>query len=312
MELVSKCFREIDDDKKVDVLHPKIGKLNSRDSDAPSIEMLSEKSKPNKIEQAALSFWGKSRQECDKSAKVVFDKYADLATVGVLYVDESRKLYDLIAGLYAGDFSFGEFNRRRYELKLDAIKKMNELKKADSIAREKEAEKNRQQKVINEQLKVERQTVLNDLLNKQATNTRRRKESETCGLLDVNCSLGLVVNGDYNTYRKTVNRINNYIESQEILWVKGEISAVEFASSAYDYHKNLLDMDSYDREEYLFYMKIGKAYDTHQISLSDSVYLIEKNNNQLSERRAANEPPRSVSYTCDSQIFGGVVTTKCR
>lgn len=306
------CYASVKAEKRLDILKAKMGDALVGAETPPSIEMLGERSKPNKAERIAIGVWGKLRQECDEPVKAFFDKHSELNVISRLWVEQSKKFYENLAALYAGDLNFGEFNKRRYELNLESKQKANELAKGDAANRQSQAELARQKNVLIERQKSERQVVLNDLLNKQSVNERARKKSERCGLLDVNCSIGLLVRDGSQEYIESANKINGYIEAQQIRWVKGEISATDFASSIYDFHARVRDMDSYDREEYLFYMKIARAYEMKEISLSDSVYLMEKNSNQISERRAASEPPRNISFTCDSQSFGGVATTKCR
>jgi hypothetical protein len=309
---LSSCYPSIKYDKRLDVLRVKVGDAFTNETAPPTVEMLGERSRPNKTERAAIGVWGQLRQDCDKPLKTFFDAHSELSGIAQLWGEQSKKFYESLSALYAGDMNFGEFNKRRYDLNLESKQKASELAKADAANRLAQAELARQKDSLIELQKKERQTVLNDLLNKQAVNSRDRQRSEQCGLLDADCTARMLLGGSWQSSVESANKINAYIEVQQIRWVKGEISATEFASSIYDFHKRVRDMDSYDREEYLFYMKIARAYEAKEISLADSVYLMEKNSNQISERRVASEPPRSINFTCDSQSFGGVVTTKCR
>lgn len=309
---LASCYASMKEDARLNILKTKIGDVSSNYADQPSIELLGERSKSNSAERTAIATWGKLRQDCDKSAQAFFLGRTELRGIGQIFSEQSKKFYELLSALYAGDLNYGEFNRQRYELNLESKKKFNDLAAADAANRQSQAELSRKNSVLAEREKAERQAVLKDLLNKQAVNTKERERSERCGLLDADCVARQLLNSNWTKAVEDANKINAYIENQQIKWVKGEITGIEFASTIYDYHKRIQDMDSYDREEYMFYMKIARASDSKDISIADAVYLMEKNSNQIIERRRANEPPRSISFTCSSQDLGGFVTTKCR
>lgn len=315
------CYVSLNDDPKFARLLPKVGPIQPEKGYRPSIELLSNKTKATKEDKVAISYWGKVRQECDQKSLAYVQAHSS-AEVFARQQNASNLFYSLLVKLFAGDINFGDFSQSRYELNQTLTAQAREQYDREKAKRDDEAKlaaakNNVEVKRVAEvlarrtELEQERLATIVELRQKQSENAKVREEQQQSGLQNLNCQIDSLLGGNCQQYNSAVDKINTFDEAQEIEWVKGAITATTYVRSVYELHHSLVKIDSYRREGFFFDYKIAKAFDEGKMSLSDARYLMEKNNNQIEERRAARAPPTSISFSCKSETFGGVVKTKC-
>jgi hypothetical protein len=106
------CIKRMREDP---YLRQSLAKTGFGQNTPPSIEMLSDKSRPNDAEKEALRIYSATRSQCialgvayrraniPSNVALAFDRGSDRGTV-------------LISKLYAGDITYGEFNTGRMEI----------------------------------------------------------------------------------------------------------------------------------------------------------------------------------------------------
>ena len=104
------CFASLMVDKRFDVLRPKIA-INIKPSELP-LDMMADKSVPTAEERQALGVWKVARDSCMAQGESFRQAYAPPAHRAALTSNVTR-VHDLTAKLYAGDMTYGEFNRAR-------------------------------------------------------------------------------------------------------------------------------------------------------------------------------------------------------
>ena len=316
------CYVSLNDDPKFARLLPKVGSIQPEKGYRPSIELLANRTKATKEDKIAISYWGKVRQECDQKSLAYVQAHSS-AEAFARQQSASNLFYALLAKLFAGDINFGDFCQSRYELNQTLTAQAKEQYDREKAKRDDEAKlavaKNDvEAKRVSEalarrtEIEQERLAAIVELQQKQAENANVRKERQQSGLQNLNCQIDSLMGGNCQQYNSAADKINTFDEAQEIEWVKGNITATAYVKSVYELHQSLIQIDSYRREGFFFDTRIAKAFDEGKMSLNDARYLMEKNGNQIAERRAAREPPASIPFSCKSESFGGVVTTKCR
>ena len=131
---------------------------------------------------------------------------------------------------------------------------------------------------------------------------------------DLNCQINSLTGGNCLEIRKineAITRINQYSEEQDTAWMAGNITATQMVRNVIDFHKSLLQLNGYDRERYSYNLQVAEASDSGKISKDRASYLMEHKSNEINERVQARQPPANRPFTCKSQSFGGVITTKC-
>lgn len=104
------CFAGLMVDARFDVLRPKMA-INVKPADL-SLEMMADKSYPSEEERRALSVWKIARDSCMAQGESFRQAYAPPAYRATVTSNVTR-VHDLAAKLYAGEMSYGEFNRAR-------------------------------------------------------------------------------------------------------------------------------------------------------------------------------------------------------
>jgi hypothetical protein len=106
------CHLNLTMDKRFELIQPKIA-IRERPENA-SLDMLSDKSYPTAEERQVLSAWKSARDACTALGASFRAQYAPLDFQATLNANLTR-LNELIARLYGGDITYGEFNRTRAE-----------------------------------------------------------------------------------------------------------------------------------------------------------------------------------------------------
>lgn len=149
----------------------------------PSIEMLADKSRANAEEKQALSTYSAERQKCiDLGASYRRQNYP--AQVTMTMEQGAQNIALLLAKLYAGDITFGEYNELRMKNASEARSRLADYDQ--SIRREQQAEADRRQTNANNAL----QNLNNQLLLQQQINNANRPRTTNCQRLgnQVNCT----------------------------------------------------------------------------------------------------------------------------
>lgn len=93
-------------------LEVKIGSLAS--ANKQTIAQLADPSRPTEDEKALISTWGTQRMACVEQGARFRTEYAPPG-VGAAFEDNQRRLIVLLAKLYAGELTYGQFNQARNE-----------------------------------------------------------------------------------------------------------------------------------------------------------------------------------------------------
>ena len=323
------CYFELNSNPKLTRLLPKVGAIQTEKGYRAPIELLADKTKPNKEDKAAIGFWAKERQDCDQKAQAFLQAKTSPGNYAVRQSVDSR-YYALLARLYAGDLSFGEFVQNRQDLNQSLSAQLREVSESEKVLRnaemlkaneearaqaarkESELARGAADRTRQRNLEAERQANLAELEQKHTANSRRREARGNNLLNNVDCLAASLLGGNCLDYRRREDKINDYSETQEMEWVKGNITARSYVSSVRSFHQNFIQLDTYTTEGYLFEEKVAGLFDAGKMSISDARYLMEKNSNQIAERRQARQPVASIQFTCTSSSLGGVFTTNCR
>jgi len=150
---------------------------------APTLEMLSDKSYANDAEKKALSAYSAARQQCiDSGANY---RRQNLPSQVTLTMEQSgQNITFLLAKLYAGEITFGEYNTRRVQNGSEARSRLSEY----------DQQRHRQQQAEAEQRRVESNNALqnfnNQMLLQQQINNANRPRTTNCQRLgsQVNCT----------------------------------------------------------------------------------------------------------------------------
>jgi hypothetical protein len=107
------CFDRMDSDQRLAVLAPKVGSV-SRGGRA-TVEMLASTAKADEEDKKAISAWGQARQSCVAEGRAFRAQNAPPGWVPAFEAGQTEFL-GLMARLYAGELTYGEFNRQRLDL----------------------------------------------------------------------------------------------------------------------------------------------------------------------------------------------------
>lgn len=106
------CFARINNDPQFEKTIA--GPLGLKDMGPPSIELLANKDKPNEAQRSAISAYGAARMNCMEAGSAY--RQANMPPVIASLMDEGRQNVNmLLAKLYRGDLTFGEFHEARVE-----------------------------------------------------------------------------------------------------------------------------------------------------------------------------------------------------
>jgi hypothetical protein len=114
------CFKTVPDNPRIAVLKSKIPLDNPRSA---TVEMLSSTDRPTDEERKALSIWAEHRAACTESGRSFRARYAPPGWA--LAVEEGQAaLTQMIANLYSGAMTYGQFNGERSRLAIQTQAKL--------------------------------------------------------------------------------------------------------------------------------------------------------------------------------------------
>jgi len=188
IKIAKQCYDELNQDLKLSRLAPKVGLIQPGRDYYPSIEMLANKSKATKEDKSAISYWGKMRRECDeKYFTATKDRFS--AEASILMRERREQIYPLLAKLYNGDVSFGEFNALRQEANSTTIKLLQEIllrekEKREQLIKENDAKKEEFRREQAESIrKEETATQQKAQLEQQQIQIQRQQQLQAAQLL---------------------------------------------------------------------------------------------------------------------------------
>jgi hypothetical protein len=114
-------------------LAAKVGSLVA--SDKSTFEMLASQEKASEADKPLLSQWAAARQECLQSGRAFRAQYAPPGWADAIEAGQSAAMV-LIARLYAGEITYGEFNRSRREAAARALEQLRAVNERDTAARQ--------------------------------------------------------------------------------------------------------------------------------------------------------------------------------
>jgi hypothetical protein len=118
-------------DTSLDIIRKKVAL-----SPDPTLEMLTNKSKPNYEEKAAIQKWVWLRSVCSSEQIDLYRRYSAEEHIITMYQAFNDRVLLLIADLYRGSLTYGEFNRRRRKLASESRARFNEIQGMDRIRAE--------------------------------------------------------------------------------------------------------------------------------------------------------------------------------
>jgi hypothetical protein len=93
-------------------LADKLGSLTA--ANKQTIAQLADSSKPTESEKAMISAWGTQRMACMEQGTRFRAQYAPPG-MGAAFEDNQRRIISLLAKLYSGELTYGQFNQARNE-----------------------------------------------------------------------------------------------------------------------------------------------------------------------------------------------------
>ncbi|MDD5240586.1 MAG: hypothetical protein PHG47_02570 [Sulfuricella sp.] len=134
------------------------------------------------------------------------------------------------------------------------------------------------------------------------------------GLNDMTCGLNSLLGGNCEAikeYNDKVNEVNSYEEQMQEEWLHGNITGMEMIKRTFDFHKERLEITSYNKEYYLYAAQVAQACDTGKISKDQGLYLITKRDNEISQLVRSSQPVQRRPLNCISRRSGSQVYTDC-
>jgi hypothetical protein len=126
-----KCFAEMETDQRFAILRPHIGSMTR--ANAASLEVLASTARPTDQEKRAISVWGVARQTCAAMGDSFRAQYAPPGWK--LAVDDGQQqVLGLMARLYAGEITYGEFARGRQAIASEIGQRMQEADQRNTAA----------------------------------------------------------------------------------------------------------------------------------------------------------------------------------
>jgi len=113
-------------DTSLDIIRKKVAL-----SPDPTLEMLTNKSKPTYEEKAAIQKWVWLRSVCSSEQIDLYRRYSSPEHVIIMYQVFSDRVLLLIADLYRGSLTYGEFNKRRRKLASESRARFREIQVMD-------------------------------------------------------------------------------------------------------------------------------------------------------------------------------------
>ena len=113
-------------DTSLDIIRKKVAL-----SPDPTLEMLTNKSKPTYEEKAAIQKWVWLRSVCSSEQTDLYRRYSAPEHIIILYQVFSDRVLLLIADLYRGSLTYGEFNKRRRKLASESRARFSEIQVMD-------------------------------------------------------------------------------------------------------------------------------------------------------------------------------------
>jgi hypothetical protein len=107
------CYRQLETDQRFAALKTKIGSVIA--SNKATVEMLASTEKPTEEERRQISVLGVARQSCADMGHAFRLTYAPPGYEAAFMAGQNDVLA-LLARLYAGELTYGEFNRERLDL----------------------------------------------------------------------------------------------------------------------------------------------------------------------------------------------------
>lgn len=142
------CFEQLNSDPALSRLLPHVGSLNK--SDRATFSMIVSKQKPSESDKKAIIAWGVARDKCA-------DIYRENAPAGfpAAFIDLESKSHSesqqLLASLYKGQLTYGEFVELRKKWGEAKMSKIRELTAQDEARQRREVTEKIQQEIADAQ-----------------------------------------------------------------------------------------------------------------------------------------------------------------
>jgi len=150
------CYLGLNYDPRLAALRSKVGYIQSQKNDRPTLEMLADRTKATREEQALISYWAKARQQCD-DIRVRYIQPRVSPEMFLLNRKIMNSAYALYAKLYAGDVTYGEFNQVRFDTGQTYMAAVSELQERERAKRTDSAKAEAAERLLQAQQNQERQ-----------------------------------------------------------------------------------------------------------------------------------------------------------
>lgn len=151
------CFENFKDDPELQLIAKKTSLVNTNDI---TLFMLADESKSSSAEKDVILTWSAKRDKCAGLMKL-FISFSPKDPHNPLLLEGLSAVNQMLLGLYKGELTFGEFNKRRQDYATESRKKFAELNsslnKEQTGEQAKAAEIERQHQVELQRISVEQQ-----------------------------------------------------------------------------------------------------------------------------------------------------------
>lgn len=122
------CYKKLAGDPELEALSKKVALSRT---DAVSLIMLADESKPTLTEKPIIALWAAKRDICANLMKIEFSFFPSDKN-GPIQQFQMGKANELILALYKGDLTYGEYSSKRKALGLEALQKLYETTAAQN------------------------------------------------------------------------------------------------------------------------------------------------------------------------------------
>jgi hypothetical protein len=122
------CLQRLSQQADIAPLAKKIGSLWS--ANETTIQQLADTARPDEAEKAMLAYWGSERMECLARGRPFRQQWAPPGYSEV-YESAQMNIVHLIARLYSGEITFGQFNVARNENSANSNARLERLRDRD-------------------------------------------------------------------------------------------------------------------------------------------------------------------------------------
>ena len=147
-EPAATCFDQLNSDPALIRLLPHVGSLSK--NDAANFEMIVSKRKPSEPEKKSILAWGSARQKCVDIYRENLPRTLPAAAFEIEDTNQGE-MQQLLATLYRGQMTYGEFVETRKKLGEAKITKLRQLLAQEQDRQQRQENEKMQQEVANAQ-----------------------------------------------------------------------------------------------------------------------------------------------------------------